>query len=222
MVASKRAAVAGYLMMATIVLGCAPVASQQRNEGFQPLFNGVNLVGWQARGGHARDWFVESGEIVVNVRSENGGRMIHTVDQYENFELRLEYLVSEGANTGVFMRMGEDGEGLEIQILDDYAERHADLRDSQYTGSLYGMAAPNRRVSKPAGEWQTMNIRVQGQNLTVAVNGTEVVRTDMDQYLATTTNQMRLDALRRRRGYLGLQNYGVPVRFRNIEIRELP
>ena len=190
-------------------------------EDFEPLFNGVNLVGWLATSGHARDWSVEDGEIVVSGRSPDGARKLRTATKYESFELRLEFMVAEGGNSGVFFRMGEEDLGLEIQLLDDSAAKHRDLKDWQYSGSLYGMAAPARRVSRSSGEWQDMIVHLKGQELSIALNGSWIVETNLDEHLSSEEASDWHEPLRRTSGYLGLQNYGTETRFRNIGIRRL-
>ncbi len=192
-------------------------------EQFLPLFNGVNLVGWKVRTHHGRHWSVENGELVVgpNKRdAEGGARVLCTADKYRNFEISFDFMVSAGGNSGFHFRLGDDADdGLEIQLLDDYAEKHANLKPWQYCGSLYGMAAPSERVSRPAGEWQTMVVRLVDQDLTITLNGTQIVQTNMEQYITEVPD--RSESLKRREGYLGFQNYGVPTRFRNVMIRVL-
>jgi hypothetical protein len=213
------------LTVATILLwptgNLAASQASAPGEGFEPLFNGVNLVGWMVTNGHARDWSVGEGEMVVNGRSAGAAGELRTAKKYGSFELRLEFMVSEGGNSGVFFRMGEDDMGLEVQLLDDYSPNHANLYDWQYTGALYGMAAPARRASRSAGEWQEMTIRLQGQGLSVTLNGNRIVETDLARFVSDEAAADWQEPLRRSSGYLGLQNYGNETRFRNLRIRTL-
>lgn len=215
------AGVSGIAMAAMLGIGAAPAEAQEPCEDYVHLFNGVNLVGWDTRQGHAKDWYVEDGEIFVAGRSDGGGRMILTNRRYENYDFRMEWKLYEGGNSGVFIRMGEEGEGLEIQLLDDYAERHANLRPEQYSGALYGMAGPMERTTRLPGEWQTIRIRMVDQDLKIWQNSTLIVDTNLDDHVEDTTNQMRLDALQRSAGHIGIQSYGDPGRFRNVKICEL-
>jgi hypothetical protein len=183
------------------------------------LFNGHDLAGWIPVGkGAADDWSVRDGCIVCNGK---GHTWLRTARQYGDFHLVLEYQVSAGANSGVYVRVGTDGNhhresatappaGFEIQILDDRAPRYAGLKDYQFSASLYDIAGASSHVSKPAGEWNTLDIQCAGMHVTIRHNGVRVVDAVPDHY--------RLLALRNRSGFLGLQSHNGVVRFRNLRI----
>jgi hypothetical protein len=135
--------------------------------------------------------------------------------------LELEYKLKEGGNSGVYVRVpadgkhhGDDGAGIEIQILDDNAERYKDLKAYQYSGSLYAITPAEPRVSKPAGEWNRMVVRCRGTNYEVQHNGQQVIKANTEQFPDL--------AKRNTSGYLGLQNHNEEVRFRNVRVRNLP
>lgn len=218
----KTKTVLSFLGVLSLATACAasPLPPAP-GDGFYPLFNGVNFAGWMTTAGHARDWRVENGEMVVSGRSPEAARELRTARKYGDFELRFEFMVSEGGNSGLFFRMGETDAGLEIQLLDDYAPRHSDLRDWQYSGALYGMAGPSQRVSGKAGEWQNMIVRLQGQELSVVLNGVEIVDANLDEFAADESATRWHEFLRRTDGYLGFQNYGNETRFRNVWILSL-
>jgi hypothetical protein len=141
--------------------------------------------------------------------------------EYGDFRLVLEYQVAEGANSGVYVHVPADGNhhrerssrppaGFEIQILDDHASRYAGLKDYQYSASLYDIAGALPRVSKPAGEWNTLEIQCVGLHVSVIHNGVRVVDARPERF--------PLLALRNRQGYLGLQSHNGVVRFRNLKI----
>ncbi len=134
-----------------VFAACTFVAGAGAEDGFKSIFNGADFSGWTNTGG----WAAEGGVLKV----VGAGADIWTEEEYEQFELRFEFNISEGGNSGVFFRRA----GLEVQLLDDYAEKYADLADWQYCGALYGLVAPRERVSKRAGEWQTMWMRLDGQ-----------------------------------------------------------
>jgi hypothetical protein len=108
---------------------------------------------------------------------------------------------------------------MEIQILDDRAPEYAKLNAYQYCGSLYGVAAPKMRVSKPAGEWQKLLITVQGRHVTATLNGTLIVEADLD---AHPDREKEHTGIKRSQGYVGLQNHGTPMEFKSVRLRELP
>jgi len=183
------------------------------------LFNGRDLSGWDAVGpAAAADWTVEAGCLVCHGKGHN---WLRTRKQYDDFNLRLEYQVSAGANSGVYVRVPADGNhhrenasappaGFEIQILDDRAPRYAGLKDYQFSASLYDIAGAAPRVSKPAGTWNTLEINCAGPRVTIFHNGTRVVDAD--------TNRYPLLKLRSEKGFLGLQSHNGVVRFRNLRI----
>jgi hypothetical protein len=183
------------------------------------LFNGRDLAGWIAMGkGGAADWAVENGCLVCKGK---GHTWLRTERQYGDFHLSLEYQLSSGANSGVYVRVGVDGThhrdapsdppaGFEVQILDDRAPRYANLKDYQYSASLYDIAGAKPRVSKPAGEWNRLEIDCAGSHVAIRHNGVRVVHARPDRY--------PLLKLRNLKGYLGLQSHNGVVRFRNLRI----
>ena len=189
------------------------IASQWR-----PLFNGKDLSGWQPIAGADGHWKVADG----NLYCEGGGGWLSTSEQYGDFELELEFRVPEAGNSGVFLRAPHQGnpayQGMEIQVLDDYAEKYANLRPAQYTGSLYDVAPATKRVTKPAGQWQTMSILCDGRRVRVKVNGETIVDVNLDDH------QEKLEThpgLNRVKGYIGLQGHGSRLDYRKIRIRAL-
>lgn len=185
---------------------------------FGALFNGKNLDGWQIIG-TPDTWGVEDGILYTD---GDGSGWLSTVNIYDDFVIELEYRVPEGGNSGLFIRAPKEGnpahEGLEIQILDDYAERYADLQPDQYTGSIYFEQAPSKRVTKQAGEWQSMKVRAEGHEIQVTLNGELIVNTTLINYMYNVLNH---PGLLKRSGFIGLQNHGDRVDFRNITIRSL-
>jgi hypothetical protein len=184
-----------------------------------PLFNGRDLSGFTPVGkGAVDDWSVENGCLVCKGK---GHTWLRTREQYGDFTLRLEYQVSPGANSGVYVRVGADGNhhrdnasappaGFEVQILDDAAPRYAGLKDYQFTASVYDIAGAVPHVAKPAGAWNTLEIRCADAHVSIVHNGVRVVDAGPQRY--------PLLKLRNRSGYLGLQSHNGVVRFRNLRI----
>ena len=187
----------------SVFAACTFLAIAGAEDGFEPIFNGEDFSGWKNTDG----WAAEDGMLKVVA---DGGD-IWTEEEYESFELRFEFNVSEGGNSGVFFRRA----GLEVQLLDDYADKYADLKDWQYCGSLYGLVAAGERASKCAGEWQAMWIGLDGQQLTVILNGVRIVEADLDELEGHA-------GLAPGPGHIGFQNYrGSEIKLRNIELHEL-
>lgn len=187
--------------------------------GYRSLFNGSDLSGWEGAGQPAENcWSVEDGMLVC---SGQKGPWLRSNEQYDDFDLRLDYQVSPGGNSGVYVRVPANGShhrkdeteppaGVEVQILDDEARQHAHLKPYQYSASVYDIAGAAARVSRPAGEWNTLEINCRGSRISTVHNGVLVVDADAEQ--------SPLLKLRELKGYLGLQNHSTVVRFRHLRI----
>ena len=187
--------------------------------GYQSLFNGRDFTGWEGEGGAIEScWSVQEGLLVC---SGQKGPWLRSTAEYGDFNFRLEYRLSTGGNSGVYVRVPKDGNhhrdndtlpaaGFEVQILDDAAPQHLKLKDYQYSASVYDIAGANPRVSRPAGEWNSLEINCRGQRVTTWHNG----------YLVTDVSSAEspLLGLRSVNGFLGLQNHSTVVKFRNIRL----
>jgi hypothetical protein len=183
------------------------------------IFNGRNLTGWVPVGkGASADWTVEDGCLICHGK---GHTWLRSARQFGDFHLSLEYQVSPGANSGVYIRVGADGNhhrenssslpaGFEVQILDDHSPRYSQLKDYQYSASLYDIAGAMPRVSKPAGGWNSLDIECVGEHVTIRHNGTLVVNAAPQRYPPLK--------LRNTRGFLGLQSHNGVVHFRHLRI----
>lgn len=191
-----------------------------RGDGWKKLFNGKDLTGWQAFGGNMDCWKAENGMLVTE--GGEGCGWLATTEEYSDFELELEFRVPPGGNSGVFIRAPKEGnpafEGSEIQILDDYADQYKDLKPWQFCGSIYATVAPSRRVTRPAGEWQKYHITCIGSKVQVWLNGVKIIDADLNDHLDKLKDH---PGLTRTKGYIGLQNHGTRLEFRNLRIRPL-
>ena len=155
---------------------------------------------------------------------------IVTREQYGDFELKLEWRVEEGGNSGLFLRGREDDPYIfmsapEIQILDD--ERHRDGQSPLTSaGSNYGLHPAPRGIVRPAGEWNAIRVLVEGDRVTQWLNDVEIVSYE----LGSEDWRARVAASKfsewpaygtLARGHIGLQDHGDPVQFRNIKIRPI-
>jgi len=213
----KMKAVAGVLLL-SLTLGAGSCRRMEMRASEGDLL-ATGLIGWQQIEGQDGSWHFEEG--ILYTEGEAGG-WLSTTRTYADFVLSLEFRVPPGGNSGVFLRAPHEGNpayaGLEIQILDDYAEQWNGLLPYQYTGSIYDVQAPSERVSRQAGQWQQMTIAARGPRVVVILNGHKVVDTDLTYY------PYKLPAhpgLQRERGYLGLQSHDGRVEFRSLRIREL-
>jgi hypothetical protein len=189
-------------------------------EGFTSLFNGKDLEGWKVHNGKADSWSAEKGVLFV---SGGRGGWLMTEKEYGDFELRLEFKVPKGGNSGVALRAPRKGdpayEGMEIQILDDFG--HKGIKEWQQTGSIYGVVAPKKLATKPVGEWNSYRIVCKGRQVTVELNVEKVVDANLDDSKDGTLDKREHPGLARDKGHIGLQEHGGRVEFRNLYIKEL-
>jgi hypothetical protein len=194
----------------------------QAPEGFRALFNGTDLKGWKVYKGDMAVWGAEKGVLFCD---KGGGGWLLTEDEFTDFELRLEVRwTKEGGNSGVGLRVPRTGDphvqGMEIQLIDDehWAKVHKfELKDTQHTGSLYGVKAPAKLVNKPVGEWNSVRVVCHGRKVTVAINGTTVNEVDLDAFKEAKAKDQ--PGILREKGHVGLQSYNFRVEFRNVWVK---
>jgi hypothetical protein len=194
----------------------AGLSPDEAKDGFARLFDGKTLNGWQ---GDVKGYVVDSGTIVCK------GENLYTAKEYGNFVLRFEFKLPEGGNNGVGIRTPMQGipayVGMEIQILDDNAEKHKNLEAYQFHGSIYGVVAAKRGHLKPIGQWNEEEIVADGSHIKVMLNGTVIVDADISKIDKTPDRQPH-PGLHNAKGYIGWLGHGDPVAFRNVRVKELP
>lgn len=207
--------------------------TEEREQGFRLLFDGRTLDGW--RGFRREDvpgaWVVEDGTLHFTGAGGGDDRGdIITVEQFGDFELRLEWKISPGGNSGIFFRVSETTDrtyesGPEMQVLDDAG--HADGRDPKTSaGSNYALHAPSARTIRPVGEWNEIRILATGGHVEHWVNGVMVVRYELgseewERLVADSKFAAWPDYGRHAVGHIALQDHGDPVWYRNIRVRAL-
>lgn len=182
--------------------------------GKKTAFNGRNFEGWEGAGQPAdKCWKVEDGLLICTGEK---GPWLRSLEQYADFNFRVEYLLDAGGNSGVFIRVPEDGNhhgpqsGIEVQMLDDFHEKHLKLKPYQYSAGLYDFVGPDPRNGRKVGEWNTLEINCIGHHYRITHNGAVVIDTDDAK---TPALKERLKS-----GYLGLQNHSSRVAMRNLRI----
>jgi hypothetical protein len=186
--------------------------------GHSSLFNGKDLAGWEGAGAEPKCWGVRDGGLVCTGEK---GPWLRSKQQYGDFNLRLQYKLAAGGNSGVYLRVphggahrGKDADekeaGVEVQLLDDKAAPYAKLQPYQYCGSVYAIAPASQRVGREVGQWNSLEINCDGTHYRVTHNGQLIV----------DANEKEFPELRNRllKGYLGLQNHSTPVWFRHVRI----
>ena len=193
-------------------------------EGFRQLFNGVDLKGWKVYSGDMAVWGADKGILYCD---KKGGGWLLTEEEFGDFELRLEFRwTTEGGNSGIGLRVPRTGtphvDGMEIQLIDDenWAKVHkSELKDTQHTGSLYGVKAPAKRVNKPIGEWNSVRVVCKSRKLTVEMNGTQINEVNLDEFKEAKGKTQ--PGILRDKGCIGFQSYNFRVEFKNIWIKPL-
>jgi hypothetical protein len=188
---------------------------------FVPLFDGRSLDGWE---GAVEGYYVKDG--MLHCREGAAGNLL-SKQEFSDFDLRFEFLLSPDANNGLAIRAPLEGdaayEGMELQIIDNATKKYGALLDYQYHGSLYGIAAAKRGYQKPAGEWNREEVHCEGRQITVTLNGTQILDVNLDEVApkGVTIDHKEHPGLARTSGRVGFLSHGDKVSFRNIEIRDL-
>lgn len=219
----------GVALMLVVACSAGPRPGSDIGGEWRSLFDGRSLTGWHAfhQQGVSPNWRVRDGLL----ETAGPGPDLVTDAMYADFELALDWRVAPGANSGVMYRVtdaaGETYEtGPEMQILDD--ARHPDGQSPLTSaGSAFGLYPAPRGVVRPAGEWNTARIRVQGAHVEHWLNGVRTVAYDLGsadwaQRVAASKFRQWPGYGRAASGYIALQDHGDAVAFRNIRIRPLP
>lgn len=205
------------------------LTAPEKEAGWKLLFDGRTTNGWRGfkQESMPDGWQVQDGTLA---RVSGGGDIV-TVKEYENFDLRLEWKVAPGGNSGIFWRVSEDRNYVwetapEMQILDDDAHRDG-LSPTTSAGADYALYAPKVDAAKPAGEWNSVRIRVDGANVTYWMNDKKIVEYELwSEEWEKRVGESKFADLdgfgRNTKGHIALQDHGDAVWFRNIRILELP
>ncbi|MEZ0610517.1 DUF1080 domain-containing protein [Fibrella sp. WM1] len=222
------------------------LTKQEQRDGWKLLFDGKTTKGW--RGAYKetfpqRGWTVSDGTLSIQKtdgsESTNFGDIV-TTDEYSQFDLRFDFKLSEGANSGLKYFVAEQSPkpagsafGLEYQVLDD--ERHPDAkmgRDGNRTvGSLYDLITAKDKKVNPIGQWNNGRVLVRGNHVEHWLNGSKVVEYERgsdafrelvakSKYAAPQYNSNGRFG-EAPKGHILLQDHGDHVEFRNIKIKSL-
>ena len=184
---------------------------------FKAVLTTDAIPGWEVRKGPADTWQVKDSVLTCTGGGKLWGSWIGTREEYRDFIIEFDYKLAPGGNSGVLLRVPREGHpstvGVEIQLLDDNADKHKNLISSQYTGSIYKIVAPSKRVARPAGEWNHIRIIAIADHIIVAVNGETIVDADGKSYPEILERSPC--------GPIGLQNHHTEISFRNMRLADL-
>lgn len=201
----------------------------EKAAGWRLLFDGKTLAGWKTD--RMKESAVPVDDGCIQTHGCGGYMMIHE-QPMTDFVLSLDFKLSKGCNSGIFLRTfslepkpGWDVgfNGLEVQLLDSAG---AGLHD---TGAIYDLQKPRRSAVKPAGQWNHALIRCEKNLIDVTLNGFAVNRLDLDTFKEAGKrpdgSEHKFTGIAYkdfpRKGYIGLQDHGSPVWFKNIKLLPL-
>ena len=202
---------------------------EEKKAGWQLLFNGKDMSEWRNFKSETvkEQWKVKDG--TMGMTAKKGGDIM-TKKQYEDFDFRMEWKISEGGNSGIFILADELGKKIyshapEIQILDN--ERHKDKQfPSHRSGSLYDMIVAKPESQKKAGEWNQVRILLNKGHLQVWQNAVLtvdiVIGSEKWNELKGKSKFKNWKGFgENKKGHIGLQDHNDVVFFKNLKIREL-
>lgn len=228
-----------FYLFSLAVAGCSSSESEintltkkEIKKGWKLLMDGKSLDNWKTfNGGEVIGWKIEDGILYNSGKGFSYGGDIITKDEFQNFELYLEWKVDSGSNSGIFFHVQEGivnaihESGPEYQLIDDKGWP-SKLNDSQYSGANYDMHPPINAGLVPPGEWNITRLIVKGSKVEHWLNGNKVVEYELwnnDWYKLKNSSKWKnmIHYGAAKKGHIGLQDHGGLTMFRNIKIREL-
>lgn len=207
------------------------LSKQEKKEGWKLLFDGKTMNGWRTyKNKQTDDWFVENGELYCKMEGVTKRADMITNDEYENFELQIDWKIAPKENSGIIYMVTEENgatyeSGPEYQLIDDlgYPDK---LSDKQLSGANYDMQPPNAKVAKPAGEFNHTRIIVNKGHVEHWLNGTKVVEYELwsPEWQKQKENSKWKNVKpygMSKKGHIALQDHGGGVYFKNIKIKSL-
>jgi hypothetical protein len=222
------------ILSACILLAFTQISQAQK--GFKPLFDGKTTTGWHTynKTNVGSAWQVQDGALHLDpkTKGKDGGGDLVTDKEYKDFHLKYEWKVAPKANSGLIFYVHEEPKyhatystGLEMQVLDN--DGHPDGKITKHrSGDLYDLVKSKSEPVKPVGEWNKAEIISKKGNLTLVLNGVEVVKTTLwDENWKNLIAGSKFAKWENwgtyRSGKIALQDHGDEVWYKNISIKEL-
>ena len=212
------------------------LTADEQKDGWQLLFDGHSITGWHNYGGGplGTAWKVAEGTLLFDgaAKKDTIPQDIITDEEYENFDLKLEWKVDTGGNSGIMFYVHEDSAyrrpywtGPEMQVLDNNGHPDAKILKHR-AGDLYDLISCSKETVKLALEWNHVEIKSVNGKLDFFLNGENVVSTTMwddnwKKMLAASKFKQWPDFGTFKKGRICLQDHGDKVWFRNIKIKKL-
>ena len=211
------------------------LSAEEKVEGWQLLFDGKDINahwrGYRMKNAPTK-WIIDDGAIYFNPDADGTNGDLITREEYDQFEFSLQWKVAAGSNSGIFFNIVEDDAyqfpyetAPEMQVIDN--DGHPDGKIKQHrAGDLYDLIESRVENVRPVGQWNDVRIIVKGNKVQFYQNGAMVIETTMwndnwarliaDSKFATWPGFGKSKS-----GYLGLQDHGEPVWFKNLKVRRL-
>jgi len=215
-------------------------ASTEVDQGWRSLFDGKTTTGWHKYGGGAvgSAWKISDGALYLDTankkdwQTDNGGDIV-TADEFENFDLKLEWKIAKGGNSGIIFYVHEDPKykycwetGPEMQVLDNI-DAGDNKKENHLAGTLYDLiGSAQTSKPKPVGEWNLAEVKCVNGKLDLYLNGVNTASTTLwDANWKTLVAGSKFKTMpgfgTYQKGRIALQDHGNMVWYRNIMIRKL-
>ncbi len=211
------------------------LSEKEKADGWKLLFDGKTTKGWR---GYKMEkmppgWKADGAFVRVKGgaggKGAGGGDDIITVDQYDNFELSLQWKIVSGGNSGILFRVTENAVtswyvAPEMQVLDN--SRHPRRDKRQLAGACYDLYAPAKDVTNEIGQWNTVRIVADGNHIEHWLNGVklleyEIGSEDWNKRVAGSKFKNKPNFAKATKGHICLQDHSDRIEYRNIRIRPL-
>lgn len=227
-------------LLISLLISCS---NKNDDSGWTYLFDGKSTYGWRAYNGTEipNKWTAQDGNLTFETKFRTqedwtgGNDIIYYLDEFDNFELSLEWKLPEGGNSGVFYHLKEGYSAPylvapEYQIIDDFGwgkKNNAELEDWQKTGADYAMYSADEQTKElnPPGQWNKTKIKYTENKVEHWLNDKLIlsyVPYSEEWYKRKNSGRVNYpDYGKYKKGYIGLQDHDSQIWFRNIKIKKL-
>jgi hypothetical protein len=212
------------------------ISKQEKREGWKLLFDGKTTKGWHKYGGSpiGAAWKVADGALYLDTAVKNSGGDIASKDEFESFDLKLEWKIAPKGNSGIMFYVHEDSvkyhwpweTGPEMQVLDNIGAED-NKKENHLAGALYDLLGKAEQSKpNPVGQWNQAEIKCNNGKLDLYLNGVNIVSTVLwDDYWKAMVKASKFRTMPGfgtfKKGHIALQDHGYGVWFRNIKIKKL-
>jgi hypothetical protein len=224
---------AGCLSLGAALAQHNTLSAAEKKAGWKLLFDGKTTAGWHAynKAGIGESWKAVDGALVLDTARKGGGDIV-TNEEFDNYDLKLEWRISPGGNSGIMFYVHEDprypntfNTGPEMQVLDNDVNEDGRIPKHR-AGDLYDLIKCSQENVLPVGSWNQVEISCKNGKVDLYLNGTHVVSTvfwDDNWWKLVRGSKFRdMPGFSKfKTGRIALQDHGFAVAFRDIKIRKL-